>query len=101
MSDFNLLRRYHQDTRANAQSGIIGLICRKGLGTSRADISGSGRQSCEPEFNYKGCEQSRPEMERWKILHSAKDLGMGITNYFELLMHKTLQNKKLAVLTLN
>ena len=40
-------------------------------------------------------------MERWKILHSAKDLGVGITNYFELLMHKTLQNKKLAVLTLN
>ena len=40
-------------------------------------------------------------MERWKILHSAKDLSVGITNYFELLMHKTLQNKKLAVLTLN
>ena len=52
MSDFNLLRRYHQDTRANAQSGIIGLICRKGLGTSRADISGNGRPACEPEFNY-------------------------------------------------
>ena len=40
-------------------------------------------------------------MERWKILHSAKDLGLGIANYIELLMHKTLQNKKLAVLTLN
>lgn len=26
---------------------------------------------------------------------------MGIANYIELLMHKTLQNKKLAVLTLN
>ena len=40
-------------------------------------------------------------MERWKILHSVKDLGVGIANYIELLMHKTLQNKKLAVLTLN
>ena len=28
-------------------------------------ISGSGRQSCEPELNYTGCEQSRSEMERW------------------------------------
>ena len=35
----------------------------------------------------KGCEQSRSEMERWKILHSAKDLGVGIANYIELLMH--------------
>ena len=25
-----------------------------------------------------GCESSRLEMERWKILHSAKDLGVGI-----------------------
>ena len=39
------------DARANAQDWNTGLICRKGLGTSRADISGSGRQSCEPEFN--------------------------------------------------
>ena len=54
-----------QDTRANAQGRIIGLIWRKGLGTSRADISGNGRRACEPEFNYKGCEQSRSEMERW------------------------------------
>ena len=60
--------------RANDQDWNTGLIWRKGLGTSRADISGSGRQSCEPEFNYTGCEQSRSEMERWKILHSAKDL---------------------------
>ena len=43
----------------------------------------------------KDCSQS------CKILHSAKDLGLGIANYIELLMHKTLQNKKLAVLTLN
>ena len=54
-----------KDTRANAQGRIIGLICRKGLGTSRADISGNGRRACEPEVNYKGCEQSRSEMERW------------------------------------
>ena len=32
---------------------------------SRAAISGNGRRACEPEFNYKGCEQSRLEMERW------------------------------------
>ena len=54
---------------------------------SRADISGNERRACEPEFNFKGCEQSRSEMERWKILHSAKDLGVGIANYIELLMH--------------
>ena len=23
------------------------------------------KTGCEPEFNYKGCEQSRSEMERW------------------------------------
>ena len=40
-----------QDTRTNAQDWNTGLIWRKGLGTSRADISGSGRQSCESEFN--------------------------------------------------
>ena len=37
----------------------------QGTAYSRADISGNGRQSCEPEFNYTGCEQSRSEMERW------------------------------------
>ena len=70
MSDFNLLRRYHQDTRANAQAGIIGLICRKGLGTSRADISGNGRPACEPEFNY-GTSEKRDERKgvnrRWRV----------------------------------
>ena len=39
-----------------------------------ADVSGSGRRFCLFEFNYAGCEQSRSEMERWKILHSAKNL---------------------------
>ena len=52
----------------------------QGTACSRADISGNGRLACEPEFNYTGCEQSRLEMERWKILHSAKDLGVGIVN---------------------
>ena len=28
-----------------------------------------------------GCETSRSEMDRWKILHSAKDLGVSIANY--------------------
>ena len=42
-----------QDTRANVQGRIIGLIWRKGLGMSRADISGNGRRACEPEFNYR------------------------------------------------
>ena len=46
----------------------------QGTAYSRADISGNGRLACEPEFNYTGCEQSRSEMERWKILHSAKNL---------------------------
>ena len=41
-----------KDTRQSAQKWNVGLEHRKGLGTSRADISGSGRQSCEPEFNY-------------------------------------------------
>ena len=50
--------------RANAQDWITGLIWRKGLGTSRADISGSGRQSCEPEFNYIGCEAERQKLEK-------------------------------------
>ena len=87
-----------------------------------AYVSGSGRQSCEPEFNYIGCEaerqklekprfarffyfvvfrshslldflesrvmkrksinhcEERSEMERCKILQSAKDLGVGIAN---------------------
>ena len=30
-----------------------------------------------PDF-IKGYEASRSEMDRWKILHSAKDLGVGI-----------------------
>ena len=48
-----------QDTRTNAQARIIGLICRKGLGTSRADVWGNARHFCDgelnftPEFNYR------------------------------------------------
>ena len=46
----------------------------QGTACSRAAILGSGRRFCLFEFNYAGCEQSRSEMERWKILHSAKNL---------------------------
>ena len=34
-------------------------IKEKGLGTSRAYVSGSGRQSCEPEFNYRMAERQK------------------------------------------
>ena len=40
-------------------------------------------------------------MERWKILHSVKDLGVGIANAFESLVYKTIQYKLFAVLNLN
>ena len=43
----------------------------------------------------KDCSQS------CKILHCAKDLGVGIANYIELLIYKTLPNYKFAVLRLN
>ena len=42
-----------QDTRTNAQARIIGLICRKGLGTRRADVWGNARHFCDGELNYK------------------------------------------------
>ena len=32
-------------------------------------------------------------MERWKILHSAKDLGVGNTNYIIIQIDKTLVHK--------
>ena len=41
-----------QDTRPNAQKWNVGLEHRKGLGTSRADVSGNARHFCEDEFNY-------------------------------------------------
>ena len=46
-----------------------------------------------------GCEQSRSEMERWKILHSAKDLGVGITSCVPIQIYKTLVHRLLAVFT--
>ena len=56
MNDINLLRQPpehpRQDVRHRAQKWNVGLERRKGLGTSRADISGNGRLACEPEFNY-------------------------------------------------
>ena len=48
-----------------------------------------------------GCETSRSEMERWKILHSVKDLGVGIANDIEWLVYKTIQFKLFAVINLN
>ena len=38
-------------------------------------------------------------MERWKILHSAKDLGVSIARNVEMQTDKTLVHKLLAVLT--
>ena len=39
---------------------------------------GSGRQSCEPEFNYTGYEPSRPEMERWTGIPKAAGTAVRI-----------------------
>ena len=41
-----------QDTRPNAQKWNVGPERRKGLGTSRADVSGNARHFCEVEFNF-------------------------------------------------
>ena len=51
--------------RHRAQKWNVGLERRKGLGTSRADISGNGRRSCEPELNYTGCEGERSGLKHW------------------------------------
>ena len=45
-----------QDTRPNAQKWNVGPEQRKGLETSRADVSGNARHFCDDEFNYKLCE---------------------------------------------
>ena len=47
-----------QDTRPNAQKWNVGPERRKGLGTSRADVSGNARHFCEVEFNYKDVSKS-------------------------------------------
>ena len=40
-----------------------------------------------------GYEEKRLEMERWKILHCVKDLGMGNANYIIIQIDKTLVHK--------
>ena len=65
-------------------------------------IIGKERESYEPELNYTGCVEKAfsnesPEMERWKTLHSVKDLGVGIANYIELVIYKTIKYKLFAV----
>ena len=39
-------------------------------------LTSKGLSLCLFELNYKECETSHSEMERWKILHSVKDLGL-------------------------
>ena len=55
-----------QDTRANAQGRIIGNKHRKGLGTSRAATTGSGRRFCFFEFECLGYEGERSGTNHWK-----------------------------------
>ena len=43
-----------------------------------ANDSGSGRQSCEPEFNYTGYETSRLEMDRWTGIPKAAETAVRI-----------------------
>ena len=50
-----ILRNF-KDTRHRAQKWNVGPEQRKGLETSRADVSGNARHFCDDEFNYKLCE---------------------------------------------
>ena len=45
--------------RHRAQKWNVGLERRKGLGTSRADVSGNTRHFCDGELNYIGCEKKQ------------------------------------------
>ncbi|MDO4873207.1 MAG: hypothetical protein Q3964_03810 [Carnobacterium sp.] len=45
--------------RHRAQKWNVGLERRKGLGTSRADVSGNARHFCDGELNYIGCKKKR------------------------------------------
>jgi len=45
--------------RHRVQKWNVGPERRKGLGTSHADGLGSGRDFCEDELNFTGCEQKR------------------------------------------
>ena len=78
-----------QDVSNRVQKWNVGPERRKGLGTRRAYVWGNARHFCDCELNYPGCEQSRSEMERWKILHSAKDLGVGIAKNVERYLYRT------------
>ena len=62
-------------------------------------LTSKGLSLCLFELNLTGCETSRLEIERWKILHSAKDLGVSIARNVEIQTDKTLVHKLLAVLT--
>ena len=62
-------------------------------------LTSKGLSLCLFELNLTGCETSRLEMERWKILHSAKDLGVGITSCVPIQIYKTLVHRLLAVFT--
>ena len=57
---------------------------------SRADISGNARHFCDGEFNSKDTRE---------ILHSAKDLGVGIASRMILHHCKTILRSILAVFT--
>ena len=40
-------------------------VSRKGLGTSRADVSGNARHFCDCELNYTGYEGERSGLNHW------------------------------------
>ena len=54
-----------QDARHRAQKWNVGPERRKGLGTSRADVSGNARHFCDGEFNFTGCEGERSGLNHW------------------------------------
>ena len=59
-----------KDTSPSAQKWTVGLEHRKGLGTSRADVSGNARHFCEVEFNSK---DTSPSAQKWHILKTMKN----------------------------
>ena len=48
-----------------AQKWNVGPERRKGLGTSRADVSGNARHFCDCELNYTGYEGERSGLNHW------------------------------------
>ena len=59
-----------QDTRPNAQKWNVGPEPRKGLGTSRADVSGNARHFCEVEFNFEDVSPNSTTRIREKALRN-------------------------------